>query len=229
MRTLVDSGAVKREIDTSGKIRWQVTGSVASIQIPENLQSLLTARIDCLEEEARRTLQLASVIGRSFYYRVLERVNQAVVAVQAELDSQIRVLQQAEMILESGRIPETEYAFKHVLTQEAAYNTFLLRLRREFHHRVGEAIEVLFPDRLEEFYPLLARHFGEANDPRAVQYGGLAGDSAFRLYAIPEATSHYLRAIEFARREHLTSNNLTHLYLRLGRCYELQSLHHDAV
>jgi predicted ATPase len=33
------------------------------------------ARIDRLEEETRRTFQLASVIGRTFYYRVLERVS----------------------------------------------------------------------------------------------------------------------------------------------------------
>lgn len=229
VRALVDSGAVKREVDRDGTVRWTAEEGLGNLQIPENLQSLLTARIDRLEDEARHTLQLASVIGRSFFYRVLDRINQSVAAVQAELTAQIRALQQAEMILESARIPEIEYVFKHALTQEAAYNTILLRLRREYHRRAGEAIEALFADRLEEFYPVLARHFGEADDARAIRYGVLAGDSAFRLYAIPEAASHYSRALAIAKRDAISPNELQHMFTRLGRCYELQARHEDAV
>src|SRR3712207_7081693 len=44
-----------------------------------------------------------------------------------------------EMIREAARVPELEYAFRNPLTQEAVYQTILLRRRREFHRRVGEA------------------------------------------------------------------------------------------
>ena len=43
-------------------------------EIPATLQALITARLDTLDDEARRTLQLASVIGRTFREPVLGAV-----------------------------------------------------------------------------------------------------------------------------------------------------------
>jgi class 3 adenylate cyclase/tetratricopeptide (TPR) repeat protein len=222
VRTLIDRGAIVREV-SGEESRWRAAVNVDEIEIPGNLQSLLMARIDRLEEDARRTLQLASVIGRSFYFRVLEATNQAMVAVHSELNQQLLALQRLELIQEAARVPELEYVFRHSLTQEAAYNTILLRQRREFHRRVGEAMETLFPDRLEEFYPMLAYHFAEAEDPRVVEYAILSGDAAFRLYAIPEALEHYSRALANADPRTESTERLAHLYLRRGRCLELQS------
>ncbi|MGD8750559.1 MAG: adenylate/guanylate cyclase domain-containing protein, partial [Anaerolineales bacterium] len=169
VRALIDREAVVPE-GNGGETRWRAVGDIDDIEIPGNLQSMLIARIDQLEQDARRTLQLASVIGRSFYYRVLDAINQSISAVHADIDRQLIALQRGELIREAARVPELEYMFRHSLTQEAAYSTILLRQRREFHRQVGGAIEKLFPDRLEEFHPVLAHHFGEANDPRALRY-----------------------------------------------------------
>ena len=218
VRSLVDSGVLVQTDDRG----WRVADSVdlEQLAMPDNLQSLLTARIDRLEEEVRYTLQLAAVIGRRFFHRVL-----AVVADAAEqLDQQVLALQRAELILEAARQPELEYVFRHSLTQEAAYNTILLRRRREFHRRVGEAIESLFSDRLEEFYPVLAHHFHRAGDPRALRYHIAAGDAAFSLFAIAEALNHYSHALEIAETDSESSaEQLQHIYLRQGRCQELQN------
>lgn len=222
VRTLIDSGVLVSETDGE-KIRWRVTGNLEEIEIPDSLQSLLTARIDRLEEDARLTLQLASVIGRSFFYRVLESINQAVAAIHSELDQQLLTLQRMELIREAARVPELEYIFRHSLTQEAAYNTILLRQRGGFHSQVGEAIESQFADRLEEFYPMLAYHFGEAGDDRGLKYAILSGDAAFQLFAIPEALEYYARALELIKSIEEIPESLTHIYLRYGRCLELQS------
>jgi tetratricopeptide (TPR) repeat protein len=222
VRALIDREAIVPE-GNDGKTRWRAVGDIDGIEIPGNLQSMLIARIDQLEQDARRILQLASVIGRSFYYRVLDAINQSISAVHADIDRQLIALQRGELIREAARVPELEYMFRHSLTQEAAYSTILLRQRREFHRQVGGAIEKLFPDRLEEFHPVLAHHFGEANDPRALRYATLAGDDAFRLFAIPEALEQYSRALTHAKLEPESADRLTHIYLRRGRCQELQS------
>ena len=218
VRSLVDSQVLVRADDGS----WQVAAAVDldRLTVPDNLQSLLTARIDRLEEEVRQTLQLAAVIGRRFFHRVL-----ALVAKAAEqLDQQVLALQRAELIFEAARQPELEYVFRHSLTQEAAYNTILLRRRREFHRRVGEAIETLFGERLEEFYPVLAHHFHRAGDPRALRYHTAAGDAAFGLFAIAEALTHYSHTLELAAAAtEPQPDQLQHLYLRRGRCQELQN------
>ena len=134
VRTLIDSGAVVR--DETGT-RWMTATRTEDIAIPDSLQALLISRFDRLEEEARSVLQLASVVGRSFYYRVLKLISDTAVA----LDKQLSTLQRVELIREAARVPELEYVFKHELTREAAYNSILRRQCRRFHRRVGEALE----------------------------------------------------------------------------------------
>jgi len=252
VRTLIDSGAVAR--DESG-LHWRATTDAAEISIPDNVQALLTARIDRLEEAARRTLQLASVVGRTFYYRVLQLISvthggagfdtantavsprhlprelrgvQLVEGRDHELDQQLGALQHADLIREAARDPELEYIFRHALTQEAAYNSILLKRRRELHRRVGETLEKLLANRLEEHVSLLGHHFYEAGDARAQHYYTLAGDAAARLYANTEAATHYRRALEIAKRAEPAAAFLD-LYLRFGKALELIGRHEEAL
>jgi predicted ATPase len=66
---LIDHGVLQRDGE-----RWTVTRDLPEIEIPDTLQGVIMARIDRLPEEARRTLQIASVIGRRFPLKVLESV-----------------------------------------------------------------------------------------------------------------------------------------------------------
>ena len=214
-RALIDSGAVIR--DETG-LHWSLDARVEDVPIPENLQALLTSRIDRLQEDARRTLQLSSVIGRSFYHRVLELISDPVTALDKELSS----LQGADLIREARSVPELEYIFRHDLTREAAYSSILLRARREFHKRVGEAVEDLFGDRLEEQAHRLAHHFNEAGDnEKALEYSVMAGDAAARLYAHQEANSHYTRALELVNRVTASREQRIEVYIARGRTLEL--------
>jgi len=69
IRMLIERGAIVR----SGS-RWTATETITAVEIPETLHSLLLARIDQLPDDAKRSLRVASVIGRQFPVRVLERV-----------------------------------------------------------------------------------------------------------------------------------------------------------
>ena len=223
VRTLIDSGTV---VQDEGGLHWHAPTNVEDIPIPDNLQALLTSRIDRLEEEARHTLQLAAVIGRSFYHRVLKFVSDPAIP----LDKQLSALQRVELIREAARIPELEYVFRHELTRDAAYNSILRRRRREFHQHVGEAIETLFPDRLEEQAHRLAHHFSEArDDERALKYSTMAGDAAARLYANAEAITHYTHALELAKGSAGTTEQIIHLYTSCGRAQELSGQYDDAL
>jgi len=66
---LIDRGAIVRQ--NGG---WVAGTEIETVEIPDNLQGLLMARIDRLPEEARHTLRVASVIGRQFPVRVLEYI-----------------------------------------------------------------------------------------------------------------------------------------------------------
>jgi class 3 adenylate cyclase len=72
IRMLIDRGAIYR----SGN-NWAAGKEIGTVEIPDNLQGLLLARIDRLPEDVKRTLRVASVIaviGRQFSVRVLEEV-----------------------------------------------------------------------------------------------------------------------------------------------------------
>jgi class 3 adenylate cyclase len=69
IRMLIERGVIERRGE-----HWYATAEVESVEIPETLHGLLLARIDQLPESAKRSLRVASVIGRQFPVRVLEKV-----------------------------------------------------------------------------------------------------------------------------------------------------------
>ncbi|MCH8310549.1 MAG: AAA family ATPase, partial [Chloroflexi bacterium] len=205
VRSLIDSGAVYRDEDAG---IWRATREVVSIEIPDNLQGLIMSRMDRLDPEARRAIQMASVIGRNFQRSVLEAVWDS----EASLDRQLSTLQRAGLVIETARTPEREYAFRHELTRDAAYASILRRRRRQFHRGVANAMADIFTDRIEEQAHRLAHHFGEAMDNEtAMKYSIIAGDHALRMHANDEAADHYGRAIQLAKTMDVSPETLLHL------------------
>lgn len=188
IRSLIEQGALVREDH-----HWRAARPISDVEIPSTLEGVLLARIDRLPDRPRRTLQIASVVGRSFLYRLLAAIAEA----NGDLDAHLARLQSADLVREQTRRPELEYSFKHALTQEAAYNSLLIERRREFHRRVGLALEDLFDGRREEYLGLLARHFDLAGErDKAVAYLSKAGDKSRLSDAHVEAIKYYQRAIE---------------------------------
>ncbi len=220
---LIDEKIIIRDSQTGD---WQFSATLDDISIPDNLSAVITARIDRLEETPKYVLQMASVIGRSFFYNVLDLINDSV----DDLDSELVKLQRMGLILEVAREPEKEYTFRQALTQETAYSTILLKHRREYHLKVGEAMLQLYSDRIEEFSSLLGHHFYQARDQRALQFFKLDGDAAYRLYANAEAINFYGKAIEVAKwKDKPDLDEMVDLYTCRGRAYELESQFKNAL
>ncbi len=201
VRTLIDNQIVVRQdriVDGKEVCYWVATSESADFSIPDNLQSLLAARMDLLEEATRSTLQLASVIGRNFYLRVLQAVDET----SPELNKHVGTLLRLDLIRESARVPEIEYAFRNPLTQEAIYKTILLRHRREFHFKVASAIEALYSERLESHYGLLAHHYTLAKvEEKAVHYLRMAANQAVAIFAYEEAVQNLESALKLIDQE----------------------------
>jgi predicted ATPase len=108
----------------------------------------------------------------------------------ARLDHDLREAQRAGLVHELQVIPEREYAFKHVLTQEAAYATLLVRRRRELHRAVAGTLIRLYPDRGDELAATLAHHYARAEAWReALAHARRAAEVARAAYANREALS----------------------------------------
>jgi predicted ATPase len=147
--------------------------------VPDTIQGIIAARMDRLEDNLKRTMQLASVIGREFAFRIL----QTITGMREEIKSYLLNLQGLEFIYEKSLFPELEYIFKHALTQEVAYNSLLLKRRSEIHQKIAEAIEKLYAERLEEFFEVLAYHYSKGEDfKKALQYLKFSGNKAIRIF-----------------------------------------------
>ena len=140
------------------------------------------------------------------------------------LSQQLTQLESHGLVHVALKDPELEYVFRHALMQEAAYHSLLKNQRKQLHLAAGEALERLYPDRLEDLAPVLGHHFYQAgHGPRALKYYTLAGDAAGRQYANAEAASHYTYALDAARQDEATRETWTHLYTQRGRALELNS------
>lgn len=187
-RALVETGIVRRE---NGRLT--LVRPASAIVVPDRVQDVIAARIDRLGEEQKRTVQVASVIGREFALRLLRRVADAAERVERALAE----LKSLEFVYEKAALLDVEYVFKHALTQDVAYESILHARRRELHARIGAAIEELYADRLEERAEELTYHFtrGEMWD-KAAHYARQAGDRAAALCEDAKAVEFYEQALE---------------------------------
>ena len=194
LRTFIEQGALVRE---NGK--WHATWPFAGTELPETLQGMLTARIDRLDDSTKRVVQIAAVIGRVFRKSVLARV----VNDDQILGTSLQQLLDAGIIRQRSDAsePDTEYIFKHILTQEAAYQTLLAQQRKVYHREVADALARLFWERGEAIAGagLVATHYERAEVwHRAVRYLERAGDGVRAAFSNKEAVDYYTKALHIA-------------------------------
>jgi class 3 adenylate cyclase/tetratricopeptide (TPR) repeat protein len=191
-KTLLDLGVLRRE--DGG---YRMVKGIADVNVPDTIQGIIMARLDRLGEEGKHAVQLASVIGRQFLVRLLERIS----GFTSKLEGLLAELQTLEIIYRQGLLPEPAYIFKHAVIQDVAYNSLLIQRRKEIHKAVGQAIEELYTDRLTEHYEELAYHYeqGEAWE-KALEYLVKAGQKLQQSSANQEALAHYNRALTICER-----------------------------
>jgi tetratricopeptide (TPR) repeat protein len=196
VHALIDAGGIYQEGHA-----WRARGEPTDLAIPESLQSVFLSRVDRLEPELKGILQTASVIGRLFRRRLLEYIS----GETSDLDRVLWELEERGLIYQERAVPEEEYSFRHVLTQQIIYQNLIRRQRAAFHRRVAEAIEHLYQEGLEAHYEELAYHYERSGPERQTQERALdaliqAADRARRAAAHHEEAALLARAIVIAER-----------------------------
>ena len=193
LRSLLDAGIIVLE-----RGRALATRAIESASVPATLQGVLMARIDRLAAENKRALQKAAVIGRVFQQKVLARLYDANSSLHKRLNDSLAELRRREFIQQAQKsLEEDEYIFKHAITHDVAYHSLLMARRRQLHKRVAEAIEALFPSRLDEFSATLGYHFEKADSrEKAIHYLRRAAERAQATFANTEALAFYRSALK---------------------------------
>jgi adenylate cyclase len=158
-------------------------------RLPATIHEMLLARLDALQPETRRTLQLASVVGMEFPERTVVALSESD---PDQSDAALRDLQRSELVTAGSR--EHTLVFRHPLIHEVAYGSLLLSTRRALHGRIGAWIE---EQGSEEQIAELARHYRDSDDPaKAGPYLRLAGERASALNANREAFGWFIDAAD---------------------------------
>ncbi len=155
---------------------------LTQLSLPNNVHALILARIDKLPHIYRNALNFAAVIGPQFEGSILHNVAPFA---KNSIDRSLVKLQSAEFIRPIGN---DTYLFQHGMTREAAYETLPFGERKALHAKVAEALETKYAGREREISADLARHHAYADHhQKAVQFGKIAAQDAFELYANRDA------------------------------------------
>ena len=167
-----------------------------SVNFPDSVQGVVTGRIDRLAPTQQLTLKVASVIGRIFALRLLRGVY-PVEAERGQLNDNLQMLDRLDLTMRELSSPDLAYIFKHVITQEVAYNLMLFAQRRQLHRAVAEWFETTGDCDHQSLYPLLAHHWSHTDESaKAAEYLEKAGEQALRSGAYVEAVTFFSKALE---------------------------------
>ena len=190
-------------------------GALGALDLPDSLQSLVLSRIDTLSESPRRTLKVASVIGRVFHSPTLPGVYPELGSLEM-VHEQLDGLRAAELVT-LDQEAEQAYLFKHVVTQEVAYESLPFAIRAMLHRRVGAYIEATAAGSIERELGVLAHHYWHSDDAtKKVEYLGRAGAAAQAEYANAAAIDYYERLVPL-----LSGSECVEAMLNLGKVLQL--------
>ncbi|HET9909912.1 MAG TPA: adenylate/guanylate cyclase domain-containing protein [Anaerolineales bacterium] len=193
IQALIAKDVLEREPENGP---WRLTRPVTTLDLPNSLQRLLLARIDRLTAQQRLILQIAAVIGSVFWQNMLNHL----LGDSPRLKTDLAALQRAQLIQESGRVPELgmQYFFKSPLVRETVYDSLLSAQRITFHLRAAEYLEnIISQNVLSEYDGMLAYHYrGAGNHRKELFYTFLAAENERKIYANAEALQDYTRVLE---------------------------------
>jgi adenylate cyclase len=186
---------------------WKLVLDIEGLDIPSKVYDVVKRRLDRLIQEQRDLLECASVIGQEFSTDILERATEMRRITLLKNLSEIEKNHQLILFLQD------KYRFNHAKVREVLYNGMGEELRREYHKIVGDTLEELFTDRIDDAVSDLAYHYSEAGDGKAKDYLVKAGDRARARFANEEAIRFYLSALQLME----TEDEQKHIHENLGK------------
>ncbi|MBI3244728.1 MAG: tetratricopeptide repeat protein [Chloroflexi bacterium] len=175
------------------------SNALKALELPDSLHSLILSRLDQLDEGAKTTIKVASVMGRLFKADWLWQVYPEL-GTPEEVRSHLTRLSRLDLTPLDKPDPELEYLFKHIVTRDVAYESLSIATRTMLHEQVGRFLERLYTGdfglpEVVAHLDLLAYHYGlSKNVDKQREYFRKAGEAAQAAYA-NDAALHHFRAL----------------------------------
>lgn len=209
LRTLLELGHLKREPD--GRL---IEVRRQGFPVSQRVQDLIRTRLATLNEEQRRVLNAAAVIGRPFSLPLLRRVSGQPEPQLLDLVAQLLARSFLQEKDETG--PHKSLGFQHNYFRQVIYQELGAVQRQVLHRRVAQALLARHRTRLPAIIEEVAHHYEQAGDAQAVTYLVQAAQQAEQLFAFAHAVELYSRALTF-HRLYLTDEPASYFDLLLAR------------
>ncbi len=189
--------------------------AIEGLQLPDSLHTIVLSRIDTVAEEPRRTMKVGSVVGRVFRAPMLPGAYAELGSLE-DVRGHLDVLRAVDLV-GIEREEDMSYLFKHVVTQEVAYESMPFALRSVLHRRLAGYIEASNPEAVERNLDLLAHHYWRGDDEaKKREYLGRAARAAQAAYANTAAIDYFERLLPLVE-----GTDRVGVGLSLGRTLEL--------
>ncbi len=232
LRTLEERGVLVK--DEGGQ--WVVGQPVTFEELPDKIEAVIEERISRLEKSLKDILTCGSVEGEQFTAEIVARVRK-IEELQLAEDLSEELKNRYSLVVPAGEAQTSQkrlhiYRFLHVLFQQYLYDNLSAMQRQLLHRAVGEALEALYGDDVDQVAAQLARHFDEAfEDEKAIRYLLLAGDRAKAAYANADAIRAFVHAraviargqIGRQEQEYQIAQSLVQVYALQGQVPEQQA------
>ncbi len=171
VRMLIDRGVLR----ATEAARWELAQPLDEVEVPRSIQALIAARLDTLPAEEKTLVQDAAVAGRIFWLGAVAALSERSTADVRDAIGRLRVKEivtPREPPVFSG---ELEFAFRHVLIRDVAYESLPKLLRASKHVDIARWAEERTGDRSRELAEVVGAHY-----LRAVEYRDELGEPADR-------------------------------------------------
>ena len=190
--------------------------AIETLELPTSITSLILSRIDQLTEHEQTTIKVASVIGRMFSAAMVWGIYPNLGGEQ-KVHEFLSTLQQLDLTVLGSPEPELTYIFKHIFTQEVAYDSLPYATQALLHNEIGKYIEKELNDTLDEYTNILAYHYEHSeNEEKKRIYLRKAGEAAQSSYANTAAIEYYQKVLPL-----LSDQEQITVRLNLGKVLEL--------
>jgi len=209
--------------------RYQLAKDTQDLSIPSTIHDVIMARVDTLPDKAKEVLQTGSAIEREFSHELIKRVTNLP---EKELLSHLSAIKDSELLYERGIYPQSTYIFKHALTREVVYDSILTKRKYKLHDAIGNAIEELHHDNVDEHYEVLSEHYiTSENYEKGAEYSKLAASKARKGASFNDAVAYGEKSaacLEKLPRTEDVEKKLIDAKVTLGLYYNQMFQHFDA-
>jgi len=172
--------------------RWKIK-EVSGIEFPETVKGVVKARIGRLDDECRNLLTTASFVGYDFGLEALRGVTGF---------EENKLVDLLEKMIRAGQIKarvvrgEDACSFTDAIVRDVVHEEVSPLMHRRLHHVVGNALEKVYADKIDEHLAELAYQFLEGGEKaKALDYFLRAGEKAAKVYAHGEASTYFESAL----------------------------------